>query len=301
MPEYLSAGIFIQETSEGARPIAGVATSIAAFVGWTERGRTDSAVLCSNYGDFQREYGKMKRFYIGTTKYEYFNLPLFVQSFIKNGGVRFYVVRLVGAGGAVADYAIANAGATPADLFTVKAKNEGIWGNRISFKLERNAVDNTKWDFTVLYAELPTDTAQVVETYELLVCDDDTSQFYFPDYVNDRSEYVEIQKDTDAPGDPDTEITTAQALSGGLDAVQGDATGLATALEKLDITGQMLMISAPDFWDEADALGAKALIDDADRAGYRFAIINVPSSKTPQEAVTWMTTTLNKNSKRYAV
>jgi phage tail sheath protein FI len=38
MPEYLSPGVYIEEFEIGARPIEGVSTSTAGFLGETERG-----------------------------------------------------------------------------------------------------------------------------------------------------------------------------------------------------------------------------------------------------------------------
>ena len=38
MPEYLSPGVYIEEIDNGPRPIQGVGTSTAGFVGRTERG-----------------------------------------------------------------------------------------------------------------------------------------------------------------------------------------------------------------------------------------------------------------------
>ena len=38
MPEYLTPGVYIEEIEIGAKPIEGVSTSTAAFLGETERG-----------------------------------------------------------------------------------------------------------------------------------------------------------------------------------------------------------------------------------------------------------------------
>ena len=37
MPEYLSPGVYVEEVDTGAKPIEGVGTSTAAFVGFTEK------------------------------------------------------------------------------------------------------------------------------------------------------------------------------------------------------------------------------------------------------------------------
>ena len=38
MAEYLAPGVYVEEVASGARPIEGVATSTAGFVGMAERG-----------------------------------------------------------------------------------------------------------------------------------------------------------------------------------------------------------------------------------------------------------------------
>ncbi len=40
MPEYLSPGVYIEEFEIGAKPMEGVSTSTAGFLGETERGPT---------------------------------------------------------------------------------------------------------------------------------------------------------------------------------------------------------------------------------------------------------------------
>ena len=38
MPQYLSPGVYVEEVDRGSKPIEGVGTSVAAFVGFTETG-----------------------------------------------------------------------------------------------------------------------------------------------------------------------------------------------------------------------------------------------------------------------
>src|SRR5205085_414778 len=38
MPQYLSPGVYVEEVEAGSRPIEGVGTAVAAFVGLAERG-----------------------------------------------------------------------------------------------------------------------------------------------------------------------------------------------------------------------------------------------------------------------
>ena len=47
MPEYLSPGVYVEEVATGPRPIEGVSTSTAGFVGLTERGPTQPRLVTS--------------------------------------------------------------------------------------------------------------------------------------------------------------------------------------------------------------------------------------------------------------
>ena len=45
MPEYLAPGVYVEEIERGPKPIEGVATSTAAFLGATERGPSSTFPL----------------------------------------------------------------------------------------------------------------------------------------------------------------------------------------------------------------------------------------------------------------
>ena len=93
MPEYLAPGVFIEETERGPRPIEGVATSTAAFLGETERG-TSQPKLVTSYNEYSRHFGGT----FAEGKY----MPDAVNGFFENGGRRAYICRINGAGAAAA-------------------------------------------------------------------------------------------------------------------------------------------------------------------------------------------------------
>src|SRR6185503_5645152 len=76
-------GVYIQEQASGARAIAGVATSIALFIGTAERGRMNQPIRIFSVAGFQREYGP-------TTSGE---LADQVRQFFLNGGSDAWVCR----------------------------------------------------------------------------------------------------------------------------------------------------------------------------------------------------------------
>jgi hypothetical protein len=86
MPEYLTPGVYIEEVSRGPKPIEGVSTSTAGFLGETERGRT-KPTLVDSFAEFTRVYGSRlaeERRYL---------VPA-VEGFFRNGGQRCYVGRV---------------------------------------------------------------------------------------------------------------------------------------------------------------------------------------------------------------
>ena len=138
MPEYLTPGVYIEEVEYGAKPIEGVSTSIAGFLGETERGPTTPRLVTS-WSDFQRVYGGYF--------YENKHLPSTVEGFFNNGGQLCYIARIVRSG---------EEGATTAGLdlgngLRIEASGEGDWGNRIVVKVNKKDKSDTDFDLRVFY------------------------------------------------------------------------------------------------------------------------------------------------------
>jgi phage tail sheath protein FI len=110
MPTY--PGVYIEELPSLARPIAGVATSIAAFVGYTSRGIDNRAELLLSFSDYERLFGGIA---------SHSELSYAVQQFFSNGGSQAYVVRVPRTGALGAKVTFANL------LFT--ALSSGIWAD----------------------------------------------------------------------------------------------------------------------------------------------------------------------------
>jgi phage tail sheath protein FI len=98
-----SPGVYIQELPAGSRPIQGVGTAIAAFIGITAEGPFDTATKVANWGQFTRTFG---------TWVEGAYLPHAVYQFFSNGGGAAYITR-IGAGAAAAE-----AGGRPSAVLT---------------------------------------------------------------------------------------------------------------------------------------------------------------------------------------
>ena len=78
-------GVYIQEATSPVHPIAGVATSIAAFVGYTDKGIDNRAEHLFSFADFERLFGGLA---------SDSELSYAVQQFFQNGGTEGYAVRV---------------------------------------------------------------------------------------------------------------------------------------------------------------------------------------------------------------
>lgn len=85
MPNYLSPGVYVQEVSSGSKPIEGVGTAVAAFVGLAQHGPVNEPTLVTNWTQFTTTFGDfMPESYLAHAVYGYF----------LNGGGSAYVVRI---------------------------------------------------------------------------------------------------------------------------------------------------------------------------------------------------------------
>src|SRR6266542_2058706 len=94
MPEYLSPGVYIQEVDSGPRPIEGVGTATAAFVGFAAGGPANTAVLVTNWNQYVSTFGKVEKGRLNPHR-EGTYLSHAVYGFFLNGGGRCYVTNIV--------------------------------------------------------------------------------------------------------------------------------------------------------------------------------------------------------------
>ena len=126
MAEYLSPGVYVEEFDSGSKPMEGVSTSTAGFIGLAQRGMTVGVPqLVTNFADFKRKYGG----YLSENEFgDYRFLAYAVEHFFANGGSRCYCMRV-----APNDAACA-VGFLPKEegaVLKFTAKNPGEWGNQM--------------------------------------------------------------------------------------------------------------------------------------------------------------------------
>jgi hypothetical protein len=88
MPEHVSPGIHVEETGAGPKPIEGVPTGTAAFLGETGQGPVTPRLVTS-FTEYTSVFGGDA----GKGRY----MPHAVAGFFENGGHRLYVCRIPGA------------------------------------------------------------------------------------------------------------------------------------------------------------------------------------------------------------
>jgi hypothetical protein len=100
MPEYLSPGVYIEEVNSGPRPIEGVGTAMAAFVGFAPAGPVNRPMLVTNWTQYVETFGSLEE---GGQRNPHMNgafLSHAVYGYFLNGGGRCYVTRVQASNGA---------------------------------------------------------------------------------------------------------------------------------------------------------------------------------------------------------
>ena len=134
MPERLHPGVYVQEVPSGSRPIEGVSTSTAAFIGLAEMGDLNKAVLVTGVQEFESKFGKyLKGLFLSHAVHQFYN----------NGGKKCYIIRVASAGAQSASITIKDraTAAPPAQTLIIAAANEGDWGNRIDIAIKDGTAD----------------------------------------------------------------------------------------------------------------------------------------------------------------
>jgi hypothetical protein len=158
MSAYTYPGVYIEELPSGVHTITGVATSIAAFVGWAPMGPVDEAVLVQSWLDFQSQFGGLDaRSLLGYA----------VNQFFGNGGQQAYIVRLAQLAAVTTGTSTATTGqikiAAGTGSLTFKAKSPGGWSSSYGIMIVTGSPATT---FTILVIYAPAGAPlTVVETF----------------------------------------------------------------------------------------------------------------------------------------
>jgi phage tail sheath protein FI len=193
-------GVYIEEIPSGVRPVAAVATSIAAFVGSFRKGLLNEAVQLLSAADFEREYGGLDR--NSETSYA-------IQQFFLNGGTEAWVVRVADTGAPPPDNARSatvtltqdpGGGTAILDVTAGRrirgdsAENPGAWGNFLRADVDYDTADPLiQFNLTVSEVRIDGDRTVVLqsETFRNLTLEPDTVNNAI-EVVNQGSRLVQI-------------------------------------------------------------------------------------------------------------
>jgi phage tail sheath protein FI len=145
MPEYLYPGVYVEEVDTGNKPIEGVSTSTAGFLGIAERGSLTPTLLTS-FGDYQRAYGSYVKDSLGDHYLAYA-----VEGFFQNGGLRCFVERVVHQDTVTPANSAMPSSAAVGGL-QIDAVGPGVWGNNVAYQISNAGLaDPTLFKLTLLY------------------------------------------------------------------------------------------------------------------------------------------------------
>lgn len=297
MPTYLTPGVYVEEVQSGARPIEGVGTAVAAFVGFARNGPFHAPTLVTSWDQYTQLFG-------GFAEGTY--LPHAVYGYFANGGGAAYVVRIGGPaeGASPADGAqeAQARAAEPVELggFLIAAR-PGITG--VSVEIADADGENPPEDrFKVLVRQ----GDKVVETYEAstrknvkgyLVTQARSSSLIA---VTEQRNATQSRPAGQTVAVPDAPAAPAASGSGEvarLDASEyvGDAAAR-TGFGGLEAIDEITMVSVPDLMSahqrgDIDAEGVRtvqlAVIAHCEQMGDRVAILDSPPGLSAQQVRTW--------------
>ena len=95
MAEYLSPGVYIEEINTGPRPIEGVGTACAAFVGFAPAGKANEPQLITNWSQYAEAFGALEPGGRRNAHLAGAYMSYAVKGYFENGGGRCYVTRVV--------------------------------------------------------------------------------------------------------------------------------------------------------------------------------------------------------------
>jgi phage tail sheath protein FI len=296
MPTYLSPGVYVEEVEAGARPIEGVGTAVAAFVGLATQGPFNSPTLVTNWSQFTQTFGAFAEgSYLAHAVYGYF----------QNGGGACYVVRVGGDGASPAARAelTATAGAGAATgasastgAFRVQALAEGTAGNDISVEVADSGAEGAGEDSFKLIVKK---AGKVEETFDNLTTKKGRQNVVT--VVNAQSKLIRLE-DLGVSAEKVSRGTVA--LSGGgaptpVRLAPDDYVGNSadrTGFGGLEAVDEVTMVCVPDLMSAyqnrmIDLEGVQAvqlaMIAHCEQMGDRVAILDPPPGLNAQQVKEW--------------
>jgi phage tail sheath protein FI len=306
MPTYLTPGVYVEEVPSTSKPIEGVGTSIAAFVGLAPGGPVNTPVRISNWTQFSKIFGDPAEPDNGPFM-EGAYLAHSVYGFFQNGGALCWVVR-VGApenGGARAVAALPAATDKGVETFRAQAL-EGVDG---TVKVEIS--EEPKADGGESTYKLVVDAGSAGhEEFEGLTLKKGRTNLATK--VNSQSKLIKIEETgaslpeaqrAPAPGTYSLSAPPVSAEKVKPGDFEGDV-ARRKGMGGLAAVDEITMVCMPDIMTLANGDDDTQLRDlqgkmiaHCEMAGDRMAIIDAPPNLLPQEILEWRMNTAGYDSK----
>ena len=249
MPTYLHPGVYVEEIPSGARPIEGVGTSTAAFVGYTVKGPMAAPTLIFKWDTYDDQFGGLR----DTGKSAQGDpMGFAVYNFFLNGGTAAYIVRVVRDGTAdAAEGFLLNPG-DAGQIIQFTAVNPGEWGNALELRFALKADSTTHFTLNVGVLDDDGEFKELERFTDLTVADDSAVDF-IESKVNDASQLVQVEVKDVSPyllGVSISQDLSAVADFSGLNSktmtvtVDGAARPAAFAADDFDSTSTMADVAA---------------------------------------------------------
>ena len=304
MPTYLTPGVYVEEVPSTSKPIEGVGTSIAAFVGLAPGGPVNTPMRISNWTQFAKIYGDPSEPENGPFM-EGAYLAHAVYGFFQNGGGLCWIVRVGAGDGADArpQAALPAASDKAVEAFHIEALKDVNGGVKVEVSEEPAAGEGAEPTYKII-VDAGSDGREEHEGLTLK-----KGRQNLATKVNSASKFLKI---TEAAGLPDarpaTGTYTLSAPSQSADDVTaGDFEGDVArrkGMGGLAAVDEVTMVCLPDAMSLATNGDDTALRDlqgkmiaHCEGAGDRMAILDAPPNLLPQEILEWRMNTAGYDSK----
>src|SRR5579871_6866573 len=219
-------GVYIRELASPVHTIAGVATSIAAFVGYTAKGIDNRAEHIFDFSDFERYFGGLA---------SDSELSYAVQQFFSNGGTEAYVVRTPRTGATGAQVVF--------NSITFTALSSGSWADgQLLLDVDYTGIDHTAdaTAFNLTITDLQDGTTEFFPQLSLK----NTQSNYITAIVNDPDNGSQLVKAAVAGSPAGAPVVTGIVGTTITNTAVNTALGGGTAVATADF-GVMISVSSP--------------------------------------------------------
>ncbi len=290
MPQYLSPGVYVEEVEAGSRPIEGVGTAVAAFVGLASQGPFNEPTLVTNWSQFTNLFGEfIDGSYLAHAVYGYFN----------NGGGACYIVRIGQDGGVpTARAELPSASAAKIMPYRVAALEPGPAGNDITVEVQEATEGPAEEAFRLIVKK----AGKVEETFDNVSVKKGKQNVVT--VVNTQSKLIQLEEiGTAAPLERLPATGTVALVGGGraepVRVTPDDYVGNAadrTGFGGLEAVDPITMVCVPDVMPAyqhgtIDLEGVQAvhlaMIAHAELMGDRVAIVDPPPGLNAQQIREW--------------